>query len=272
MQARLGKLSETVGASKSNWNISRAKSEFVQGVDQGLKVENVFFATFVNAIRNAFSFTNKAKIEETKTNLQSVTTNIQNKTDDRVKIPSKTKVQALDQYTKMDVSIKNLIMTKSFFCFNSFADIVPNTKCRNLFSPKDLCAHIGVCEMIFFGDDWKLAKVLDIVNSFDKIPTSDSSILSESPSLSNDVRNHHWVKLLLFPSIESLNIIESVHIPSINPIEETMALGMIDVAMSNICVWVNEDTIKDIAFVEHISIIKKGLSSELNGMDLARVV
>ena len=172
----------------------------------------------------------------------------------------------------MDVSIKNLIMTKSFFCCNTFADIVPNTKCRNLFSPKDLCAHIGVCEMIFFGNDWKLAKVLDIVNSFDKIPTSDSSILSESPSLSNDVRNHHWVKLLLFPSIESLNIIDSVHIPSINPIEETMALGMIDVAMSNICVWVNEDTIKDIAFVEHISIIKKGLSSELNGMDLARVV
>ncbi len=97
LQARLGELSEAVGASKSNWNISRAKSEFVQGVDQGLKVENGFFATFVNAIRNAFSFTNKAKIEETKTNLQSVTTSIQNKTDDRVKIPSKTKVQALDQ-------------------------------------------------------------------------------------------------------------------------------------------------------------------------------
>ena len=114
--------------------------------------------------------------------------------------------------------------------------------------------------------------MLDIVNSFDKIPTSESTILSESPSLSNDVRNHHWVKLLLFPSIESLNIFDSVHIPSINPLDETMALGMIDVAMSNICVWVNEDSIKDIAFVEHISIIKKGLSPKLNRMDLARVV
>ena len=69
-----------------------------------------------------------------------------------------------------------------------------------------------------------------------------------------------------------MNKIDSVHIPSINPIEETMALGMIDVAMSNICVWMNEDSIKDIAFVEHISIVKEGFSSELNGMDLPRVV
>ena len=122
------------------------------------------------------------------------------------------------------------------------------------------------------GDDWKLAKVIDIVNSFDKIPTSESPILSESPHLSNDVRNHHRVKIVLFPSIESLNKIDSVHIPSINQIEETMALGMIDVAMSNICVWVNEDSIKDIAFVEHIFIVKKGFSSALNGMDLAQVI
>ena len=51
----------------------------------------------------------------------------------------------------MDVSTKNKRMTKSFFCYNSFADIVPNIKCYNLFCPKDLCAHIGVCEMIFWG-------------------------------------------------------------------------------------------------------------------------
>ena len=97
LQARLGELSESVGASKSNWNISKAKSEFTKGIDQGLKIENSFFETLVNAVRSAFSFTNKKKIEETKTNLESVTTSIQNKTDDRVKIPSQGKVQALEQ-------------------------------------------------------------------------------------------------------------------------------------------------------------------------------
>ena len=97
LQARLNDLSESAGASKSNWNISRAKSEFTKGVDQGLKVENSFFETFVNAIRSAFSFTDKKKIEETRGALESVTTNIENKTDDRVKVPSKVKQQELEQ-------------------------------------------------------------------------------------------------------------------------------------------------------------------------------
>ena len=97
LQARLNDLSESAGASKSNWNISRAKSEFTKGVEQGLKVENSFFETFVNAIRSAFSFTDKKKIEETRGALESVTTNIENKTDDRVKVPSKVKQQELEQ-------------------------------------------------------------------------------------------------------------------------------------------------------------------------------
>lgn len=93
LQARLNDLSESVGSSKGNWNIIRAKSEFTEGVKQGLKVENGFFSTLVNSIKNAFSFTNSQKIEAAKTNISEIINDIQSNTEDRIKVPSKDKLQ-----------------------------------------------------------------------------------------------------------------------------------------------------------------------------------
>ncbi len=89
LRARLNELSESVGASKSNWATSRASDEFVKGVESGQKVDNGFFRTLIVAIKNAFTFTNKKNLEETKSDLKDTTQNLSTKKDDRVEIPSK---------------------------------------------------------------------------------------------------------------------------------------------------------------------------------------